>query len=126
MVSGKSGEGAIPSLAHMHALFVIYALRDSSPAQHAELCEQLAPAVAAVPGLIAKTWLTNGDTGRYGGFYVFASRADCDHFVASELFDVLTSNGAMRDVDAHEFSIATGPSAVTRGASNHDPGRSTT
>jgi hypothetical protein len=60
----------------MHALFVTYTLRDADPAQHAELCEQLAPAVAAVPGLLAKTWLTNCETGRFGGFYVFATRAD--------------------------------------------------
>jgi Putative mono-oxygenase ydhR len=113
-----------PSLAPMHALFVTYALRGTTPAQHAELCEQLAPAVAAVPGLVSKTWLANGDTGRYGGFYVFASRPDCDHFIASELFDVLRSHGTMRDVEAHEFSIATGPTATTRGASQPDPGRS--
>ena len=108
----------------MHALFVTYALRDTTPAQHAELCEQLAPAVAAVPGLVSTTWLTNGDTGRYGGFYVFAARAACDHFVASELFDVLCANGSTRNVAAHEFAIAPGPTAVTRGASQPDPGRS--
>jgi len=59
----------------MHALFVTYSLCDTDPVQHAELCEQLAPAVAAIPGLLAKTWLTNCETGRFGGFYVFDSRA---------------------------------------------------
>jgi Putative mono-oxygenase ydhR len=108
----------------MHALFVTYTLRDATPAQHAELCEQLAPAVAAVPGLVAKTWLTNSETGRYGGFYVFGSRADCDHFVASELFDVLCSTSSTRDVEAHDFAITPCPTAVTRGASQSDPGRS--
>jgi Putative mono-oxygenase ydhR len=124
MVSGKSRGEAAPSLVHMHALIVTHALRDATPAQHAELCEQLAPAVAAVPGLVSKTWLTNGDTGRYGGFYVFRSRTDCDHFVASELFDVLCSNGSTRDVEAHDFAITPGPTAVTRGAFQPDPGRS--
>ena len=99
----------------MHALFVSYTLRDSDPARHAELCEQLAPAVAAVPGLVAKTWLANSETGRFGGFYVFASRADFEGYVASELFDTLLSPGSVRDVIASEFSIAAVPTALTRG-----------
>lgn len=104
----------------MHALFVSYTLRDANPAQHAELCEQLAPAVAAVPGLLSKVWLANGDTGRFGGFYVFASRAAFDRFVASELFGTLTSLDSVRDVVASEFSIAEIPTALTRGP-HHRP-----
>jgi hypothetical protein len=42
------------------------------------------------------------------------------------LFDVLRSNGSIRDVDTHEFSIAAGPTAITRGATTPDPGRSIT
>jgi Putative mono-oxygenase ydhR len=124
MVSAMAPCGAAPSLAPMHALFVSYALRDATTAQHAELCEQLAPSFAAVPGLVSKTWLANGEKGRYGGFYVFASRTDCEHFVASELFDLLRSHGAVRDVNAQEFSIAALPTATTRGTTQPDPGRS--
>jgi hypothetical protein len=102
----------------MHALFVTYNLRDSDAAQHAELCEQLAPAVAAVPGLLAKTWLTNCETGRFGGFYVFASRAAFERYVASELFDTLLSPSSVRDVTASEFSVAAAPTALTRGPQN--------
>lgn len=102
----------------MHALFVAYTLRDSDPAQHAELCEQLAPAVAAVPGLLAKTWLTNPETGRFGAFYVFASRAAFEHYVASELYDMLLSPASVRDVTANDFSVADIPTALTRGPRN--------
>jgi Putative mono-oxygenase ydhR len=108
----------------MHALFVTYALRECDPAQHTELCEQLAPAVAAVPGLLAKTWLTNGETGRFGGFYVFASRAAFERYVASELFDTLLSPGSVRDVTASEFSVAEIPTASTRGL--HNPSQEVT
>lgn len=102
----------------MHALFVTYTLRDCDPAQHAELCEQLAPAVAAVQGLLAKTWLTNCETGRFGSFYVFASRVTFERYVASELFDTLLSPGSVRDVTASEFSVADIPTALTRGPRN--------
>jgi hypothetical protein len=104
----------------MHALFVSYALRDSNPVQHAELCEQLAPAVAAVPGLVSKTWLANAETRRFGGFYVFDSRAAFERYVASELFDTLTSLGSVDDVVTSEFSVAPVPTALTRG-SLHPP-----
>lgn len=99
----------------MHALFVTYALRDADPAQHAELCEQLAPAVAAVPGLLAKTWLTNAETGRFGAFYVFVSRAAFERYVASELFDMLLSPASVHEVTANDFSVADIPTALTRG-----------
>jgi hypothetical protein len=100
----------------VHALFVTYALRDSDPAQHAELCEQLAPAVAAVPGLVSKTWLANAETGRFGGFYVFDSRAAFERYVASELFDTLTSLGSVYDMATSEFSVARTPTALTGGS----------
>jgi Putative mono-oxygenase ydhR len=100
----------------MHALFVSYLLRDASLAQHAELCEQLAPAVAAVPGLLSKTWLANTETGRFGGFYVFASRAAFERYVASELFDTLISAGSIRDLTTSDFSVAPIPTALTRGS----------
>jgi hypothetical protein len=103
----------------MHALFVTYTLRDPDAAQHAELCEQLAPAVAAVPGLLAKTWLTNRETGRFGGFYVFDSRASFERYVASELYDTLLASYSVRDVSASEFSVAEIPTAVTRWPCNH-------
>ena len=104
----------------MHALFVTYALRNCDPAQHAELCEQLAPAVAAVPDLLAKTWLTNRETGRFGGFYVFASRVAFERYVTSELFDTLLSPRSVRDVTASEFSVAGIPTALTAGQ-HHRP-----
>jgi hypothetical protein len=102
----------------MHALFVTYALRNSDPAQHAERCEQLAPAVAAVPGLLAKTWLTNPETGRFGAFYVFVSRAAFERYVASELYETLVSPGSVSDVTASDFAVADAPTALTRGPRN--------
>lgn len=117
MVSVMTRRGAARSVGAMHVLFVTYALRDATPTQHAELCEQLAPAVAAVSGLVSKTWLANDETGRYGGFYVFASRAHFDRFVASELYDALTTHASVRDLATSEFSIAPIPTALTYGPS---------
>jgi hypothetical protein len=99
----------------MHALVVSYSLRDATPGEHAELCEQLAPAVAGVNGLASATWLANPATGRYGAFFVFGTRPDFDRFVASELFATISSHSSIHDLKAADYSISDRPTAVTRG-----------
>ena len=104
------------SVGAMHALVVTYCLADgTSEVEHAELCEQLAPAFAAFPGLASLTWLTNGDTGCYGGFYVFDTKSAFDRFVASELFETMRAHGSLRSVTTSDFAISDGPTAVTYG-----------
>ncbi len=99
----------------MHALFVSYRLRGVTAAEHAELCAQLAPAFAAVPGLVSLTWLSNEATARYGGFYVFRDKPAFDAFVASELFEALRSHRAVGELTATEFQVDQRPTALTRG-----------
>lgn len=97
----------------MHALFVSYGLRGATAAEHAELCAQLAPAFAAVPGLASLVWLSNEATGRYGGFYTFEHKPAFDAFVASELYETLRSHGTIDGLRASDFSIEHGPTALT-------------
>jgi hypothetical protein len=92
----------------MHALVVTYGLHAATPVEHAELCEQLAPAVAAVPGLEEALWLENTATGRYGGFYLFDRKGSFDRFAASELFETLRSLPAIRDLTTSEFGVTGG------------------
>ena len=99
----------------MHALVVGYSLRGATPGEHAELCEQLAPAVASVRGLACATWLTNPAVGRYGVFFVFETKSDFDRFVASELFEAISSHYSMQDLKATDYAISDRPTAVTRG-----------
>jgi hypothetical protein len=99
----------------VHALVITYSLRDATPSEHAELCEQLAPAVAAVRGLTSTTWLTNPATGRHGAFFVFETKPDFDRFVASELFGTISLHGSIRDLTASDYAISGRPTAVTRG-----------
>src|ERR671934_2945247 len=100
----------------MRALVATYCLADgTSEPEHAELCEQLAPAFAAFPGLASLTWLSNGSTGCYGGFYVFETKAAFDRFVASELFETLRSHRSLRSLSTSDFAVSDGPTTVTRG-----------
>lgn len=92
----------------MHALVVVYGLHGIDSAADAELVDQLAPALAAVPGLVSQTRLENPSTGRYGAFYVFASKAAFDRFVASELYGATHGHAAVTEVAASDFSIPNG------------------
>lgn len=93
----------------MHALFVSHGLRDATPVERAELCSQLAPAIAAVPGLVSLTWLANEATGRFGSFTVFQDKHAFDAFVASELFEALRSHRAIDNLTASEFAVDPDP-----------------
>jgi hypothetical protein len=84
------------------ALVVTYGLNGATAAEHADLAEQLAPAFDAVPGLVSRAPLQNQDTGRFGAFYVFATRGDFDRFAATELY-AATHHGP--GLTASDFAI---------------------
>jgi hypothetical protein len=107
----------------MHALFVSHGLRGTTAAEHAELCAQLSPAVAAVSGLASLGWLSNETTGRYGGFYVFRHKPAFDAFVASELYEALRTRRTIDALSASDFSIEHVPTTVTRGPAGTLPER---
>lgn len=97
----------------LHALLLIYRLKNSSRCQHAELYDELAPAFAAVSGLLSKMRLENAATGRYGSFYVFETKAAFDAFVASELFATVWWHPSLGNLMAMDFSINPGLAAIT-------------
>jgi heme-degrading monooxygenase HmoA len=90
----------------MHVLLVTYSLERSAATEHAELGEELAPAIEAVRGLIDHRRLANEATGRYGALYMFETRPAFDRFVASELFAALCSHQALRDHAISDFAVA--------------------
>jgi heme-degrading monooxygenase HmoA len=96
-----------PTVVAMHALVVTYGL-GVTQAEHTELSSELAPALDAVPGLVSRTHLENRDTGRYGVFYVFESKAAFDRFVASELYGATYGAPRVNGVTASDFSIPNG------------------
>src|SRR5918994_7281865 len=104
MVSVMTAGRPVPSVGQVYALFVSHGLRGATAAEHTELCAQLAPALAAVPGLLSLTWLSNEATGRYGGFYVFQSKPAFDAFVASELYEALCRQRTIDALLASDFS----------------------
>src|SRR5205814_7662930 len=99
----------------MQILIVNFNLTGVTEDQYAGLCDQIAPAFAAVPGLVSKMWLADSASGTYGGVYVWESRQALDLFKASDLFKGIAAHPNLANVTAREFGVLEGPTQVTRG-----------
>ena len=97
----------------MHVLIVNFNLKDVDDAQYARMCDAVAPAFAAVPGLASKLWLKNADTGTYGGVYIFESRDALNRFQETDLFRSLAVNKNLTNITAHDFEVLEAPTRVT-------------
>ena len=97
----------------MHILIINFNLEGVDRAQYQEICDQVAPVFAGVPGLISKQWLANEETNTYGGVYLWRDREAMEAFKSSEIFSQVANNPAFTDVTATDFEILDGPSKVT-------------
>jgi quinol monooxygenase YgiN len=77
------------------------------------LCDEIAPAVAAVPGLISTDWLADESTNTYGGVYTWRDRPAIEAFLKSDLFRLLANHPHLADIRSRVFSVLESPSAVT-------------
>ena len=95
----------------MHAVLITF--RSSAPVEQLEQpFKQYAEALCAVPGLISKTWISDGDA-ILGGFHVFTGRADADAYLGREMVVGLTSNPAFEDFRITHYNVLEELSAIT-------------
>lgn len=86
----------------MHAILITF--RSS-----ARLDDLVAPfiehaqALIQIPGLLAKTWITEGNT--LGGFHIFASREAAECYLASAMLARFTANPAFSDFHIRHFAV---------------------
>ncbi len=99
----------------MHVLVINFSLKGMTDSEFRAMSDEVAPAFAAVPGLVSKTWLADAGSNTYGGVYMFASKADCDAYLASELCGVVKNHPNFASLTARDFGVLEGPSEVTRG-----------
>lgn len=99
----------------MHIEIVTFHLTDLSEAQFRALCDELAPRLAAVPGLVAVVWLADPATNTYGVVNTWASPEARTAFTTSELFHEVTTQPGVALVAAQHFAVLDGPTRVTRG-----------
>ena len=98
----------------MHILIINFNLHELSHAEYLGICDEVAPAFSAVPGLISKQWIANEETNTYGGVYLWQDQQAMLDYKESELFKGLGSNPGFANISIADFDLLTDPSTVTR------------
>ena len=94
-------------------MIVNFSLHGLEREDYEKACEELAPAFAAVDGLISKHWLANEETNTYGGVYVWKDRQSMLNFQESEMFRSIGSNPAFTNASVTDFGILKNPTRTT-------------
>jgi quinol monooxygenase YgiN len=99
----------------MHIQVVNFRLKDMSETEFRTLCDQIAPTIAGIPGLISKVWLSSPATNTYGGVYTWKDREAMEQFAQSELFAAIASNPNFAGITSTDFGVLEGPTRETYG-----------
>ena len=98
----------------MQALIVTFRLHGITHRQFLGGCEEVAPAFAAVPGLVSKTWMADEPSGLYGGLYLFETEPALSAYLVSDLFrGGVAGNPAFTDLTVRTAAVAEGPTRAT-------------
>ena len=99
----------------MHIQVINFNLEGINRAEYEAVCDELAGAFAALPGLISKHWLADEENNTYGGVYIWETRDAYEAYLNSELFAVVAANQALVNIVSKDFDVIEGPTRVTRG-----------
>lgn len=99
----------------MEVVIINFSLDGLSEAEYRAKCDEVAPAFAAVPGLVSKVWLADTAGGVYGGVYTFEDGAAVDAYMSSDLFAHVAATPTFAGISVRRFGVLEGPTAVTRG-----------
>ena len=98
----------------MHTVVITFDLVDMTQQRYNEVCAELAPAFAAVPGLLAKIWLTDPEEARYGGIYLFDDAGAADGFLGSTLAHSVATNPHFAGLTIRRFGVDEATTARTQ------------
>jgi Putative mono-oxygenase ydhR len=98
----------------VHTLFITFDLADMTHERYTEVSAELAPAFAAVPGLLAKIWLADRQDARYGGVYLFDDIAAADAFLGSTLAHSVATNPHFAGLAIRRFAVDEASTARTQ------------
>ena len=98
----------------MHTVLITFDLVDMTPERYTEVAGELAPAFAAVPGLLAKIWLTDPGDARYGGVYLFADAGAADAFLGSALARGVATNPHFAGLTVRRYGVDEATTARTQ------------
>ena len=97
----------------MYIRIVTFATTGITADEYCAHATAIAEAFTEWPGLLGKIWLGDRDRNRYGGVYVFASKADADRSRTTPLFAGLAANPVLADVVIDEYDTLQAATAIT-------------
>jgi hypothetical protein len=100
-------------------LIVNFSLDGLTEADFTSSSEELAPAFAALPGLVSKVWTLDRAEGVFCGVYTFDSEAAVDSYLESDLWAGVRSMPGFMNVTARRFDVLDGLTRITRGLPAH-------
>ena len=100
---------------YMHIQIINFNLEGINRAEYEAVCNELAEAFAALPGLISKHWLADDENNTYGGVYIWESKDSYEAYLKSDLFAGVGANPALTNIVSKDFDVIEGPTRVTRG-----------
>lgn len=84
------------------------------PSEYQAVCDQIATALAEVPGLKWKAWLINEQRREAGGIYLFEHGAAAARYLSGPIVAAMKNKPGIQDVQIKLFDILEGPSKLTR------------
>lgn len=106
----------------MHISVFNYRIQNIDDADWSLVCDELAPAFAAVPGLVRKIWI-HGEGDTRGGLYMWEDKAAYKAFLDSDLGKAFGSHPNIVDLTTRDYTLDEGPTRVTRGPTRSVPER---
>jgi len=92
---------------------VQFQLAGIDPEDYEAKAEQIAPAFARLPGLIAKAWLADPGENTYGGVYLWTDRAAAEAYADGELLAAARRNPAFAGFHSSIFDTLAAPTELT-------------
>ena len=95
-------------------LQINFKLQVTTP-EYQAMCQSVAQAFAAVPGLRWKIWTLNESQKEAGGIYLFESEQALYDFLSGPLASIVKTHPALSDISVKPFDIMEDVTAITRG-----------
>ena len=99
----------------MHIQIINFHLKDMTEQEYEALCDQVAPAFVALPGLVSKVWLADPASNTFGGVYTWESREALVAFTETELFQAVATHPNLDGITSRDFAVMEAQTALTRG-----------
>jgi quinol monooxygenase YgiN len=99
----------------MHVQIINFQLKGMTDTEYRKVCDDLAPAFASVPGLMAKVWLADSSANTYGGVYLWRDRKAMEEYCKTELFQSVASHPNLAEITSTDYEVIEAPTRVCRG-----------